>query len=65
MYLDNVYVVRDGGRHPAYQEEDGQSVMKNSEIVVRLQLGRGRALASVWTTDLSHEYVSINADYRS
>ena len=65
MYLDGVYVVRDGGRHPAYQEEDGQSVMKNSEIVVRLQLGRGRAVASVWTTDLSHEYVSINADYRS
>ena len=65
MYLDNVYVVRDGGRHPTYQEEDGQAVMKNSEIVVRLQLGRGRAVASVWTTDLSHEYVSINADYRS
>lgn len=65
MYLDDVYVVRDGGRHPAYREEDGQSVMKNSEIVVRLQLGRGRAVASVWTTDLSHEYVSINADYRS
>jgi glutamate N-acetyltransferase / amino-acid N-acetyltransferase len=65
MYLDNVYVVRDGARHPAYREADGQSVMKNSEIVVRLQLGRGRAAASVWTTDLSHEYVSINADYRS
>jgi glutamate N-acetyltransferase/amino-acid N-acetyltransferase len=65
MHLDDVYVVRDGGRHPAYREEDGQRVMKNSEIVVRLQLGRGRAGASVWTTDLSHDYVSINADYRS
>jgi glutamate N-acetyltransferase/amino-acid N-acetyltransferase len=65
MYLDNVYVVRDGARHPAYREADGQSVMKNSEIMVRLQLGRGHAAASVWTTDLSHEYVSINADYRS
>ncbi len=65
MQLDDVYVVRDGGRHPAYREEDGKRVMKNSEIVVRLQLGRGRAVASVWTTDLSHEYVSINADYRS
>lgn len=65
MHLDTVYVVRNGSRHPAYQEKDGQSVMKNSEIVVRLQLGRGRATASVWTTDLSHEYVSINADYRS
>ena len=65
MHLDDVHVVRDGSRHPAYREEDGQRVMKNAEIVVRLQLGRGRAVASVWTTDLSHEYVSINADYRS
>ena len=65
MYLDDVQVVLDGGRHPAYREEDGQRVMKNSTIVVRLQLGRGRADACVWTTDLSHEYVSINADYRS
>ena len=65
MHLDDVYVVRDGGRHPAYREEDGQRVMKNAEIVVRLQLGRGDATASVWTTDLSHDYVSINADYRS
>lgn len=65
MYLDDVYVVRDGGRHPEYREEDGQRVMKQSEIVVRLQLGRGQAGASVWTTDLSHDYVSINADYRS
>lgn len=65
MHLDNVHVVRDGGRHPAYREEDGQRVMKNSEIVVRLQLGRGKAGTSVWTTDLSHDYVSINADYRS
>ncbi len=65
MHLDDVYVVRDGGRHPAYREEDGQRVMKNSEIVVRLQLGRGEAATAVWTTDLSHDYVSINADYRS
>lgn len=65
MHLDDVYVVRDGGRHPAYREEDGQRVMKKAEVLVRLQLGRGRAVASVWTTDLSHEYVSINADYRS
>ncbi len=65
MHLDDVYVVRDGCRHPAYREDDGQRVMKNAEIVVRLQLGRGQAAASVWTTDLSHGYVSINADYRS
>ncbi len=65
MHLNDVHVVCDGGRHRAYLEEDGQRVMKNSEMVVRLQLGRGHAGASVWTTDLSHDYVSINADYRS
>lgn len=65
MHLDDVYVVRNGGRHPDYREEDGQRVMKNAEIIVGLQLGRGNATASVWTTDLSHDYVSINADYRS
>ncbi|MGZ9076386.1 MAG: bifunctional glutamate N-acetyltransferase/amino-acid acetyltransferase ArgJ, partial [Burkholderiaceae bacterium] len=65
MHLDDVHVVLNGGRHPQYREEDGQRVMKNSEIVVRLQLGRGSTGASIWTTDLSHDYVSINADYRS
>jgi glutamate N-acetyltransferase/amino-acid N-acetyltransferase len=65
MYLDDVWVVRDGGRRPEYREEDGQRVMKQSEIVVRLEVGRGAASTSVWTSDLSHDYVSINADYRS
>jgi len=65
MHLDDVRVVRDGGRDPHYREDDGQRVMKKSEIVVRLELGRGDAEASVWTTDFSHDYVSINADYRS
>jgi glutamate N-acetyltransferase/amino-acid N-acetyltransferase len=65
MHLDDVWVVRNGGRRPEYREEDGQRVMKRSEIVIRLQLGRGSASTSVWTTDLSHDYVSINADYRS
>jgi len=65
LYLDDVWVVRDGGRHPDYQEADGQRVMKQSEIVVHLNLGRGAASTRVWTTDLSHDYVSINADYRS
>lgn len=65
MHLDDVYVVRDGGRDPHYREVDGQRVMKQSEIVVRLELGRGDAAASIWTTDFSHDYVSINADYRS
>ncbi len=65
LYLDDVWVVKDGGRHANYREEDGQRVMKQSEIVVRLQLGRGSGDTRVWTTDLSHDYVSINADYRS
>jgi glutamate N-acetyltransferase/amino-acid N-acetyltransferase len=54
-----------GGRHPDYQEADGKRVMAKPEIVVRILLGRGDATATVWTCDLSHDYVSINADYRS
>ncbi|HET9025010.1 MAG TPA: bifunctional glutamate N-acetyltransferase/amino-acid acetyltransferase ArgJ [Burkholderiaceae bacterium] len=65
MHLDDVWVVSNGGRRPEYREEDGQRVMKKSEIVIRLQLGRGAASTSIWTSDLSHDYVSINADYRS
>jgi glutamate N-acetyltransferase/amino-acid N-acetyltransferase len=65
LYLDDVWVARNGGRHPDYREEDGQRVMKKSEIAVRVQLGRGNAAATVWTCDFSHDYVSINADYRS
>lgn len=65
LYLDEVLVAKGGGRHPAYQEADGQRVMKQSEITVRVVLGRGSAAATVWTCDLSHDYVSINADYRS
>jgi glutamate N-acetyltransferase/amino-acid N-acetyltransferase len=65
MHLDDVWVVANGGRRPEYREEDGQRVMKHSEITIRLQLGRGAASTSVWTSDLSHDYVSINADYRS
>ena len=65
MRLDDVLVVERGGRHPAYREEDGQRVMKQSEITVRVNLHRGDAQASVWTCDLSLDYVRINADYRS
>jgi glutamate N-acetyltransferase/amino-acid N-acetyltransferase len=65
LYLDDVHVAINGGRHPAYQEADGQRVMKQSEITVRVVLGRGDATDTVWTCDLSHDYVSINADYRS
>ncbi len=65
LYLDDVHVVTHGGRHTAYREEDGQRVMKQAEITVRVLLGRGEAQDTVWTCDLSHDYVSINADYRS
>ncbi|MDO9071905.1 MAG: bifunctional glutamate N-acetyltransferase/amino-acid acetyltransferase ArgJ [Rubrivivax sp.] len=65
LFLDDVHVVHEGGRHPGYREEDGQRVMKRSEITVRVHLHRGAAETTVWTCDLSHDYVSINADYRS
>lgn len=65
LYLDDVHVATGGGRHPSYAEADGQRVMKQSEIAVRVMLGRGDASDTVWTCDLSHDYVSINADYRS
>jgi glutamate N-acetyltransferase/amino-acid N-acetyltransferase len=65
LWLDDVWVAKNGGRNPDYQEADGQRVMKQSEITVRLALARGDASATVWTCDLSHDYVSINADYRS
>ncbi len=65
LYLDDIWVAKAGGRNPDYREEDGQRVMKQSEIGVRVVLGRGQAEATIWTCDLSHDYVSINADYRS
>lgn len=65
LHLDDVHVATQGGRNPTYREEDGQRVMKQSEITVRVGLGRGSASDTVWTCDLSHDYVSINADYRS
>ena len=65
LWLDDVWVAKNGGRHPEYREEDGQRVMKKAEIKIRADLGRGQASQTIWTCDLSHEYVSINADYRS
>jgi glutamate N-acetyltransferase/amino-acid N-acetyltransferase len=65
LFLDDVHVARQGARHPDYREEDGKRVMKQPEITVRVHLHRGQASTSVWTCDLSHDYVSINADYRS
>jgi glutamate N-acetyltransferase/amino-acid N-acetyltransferase len=65
LHLDDVHVAQRGGRHPDYREEHGQRVMKQAEITVRVHLHRGAAATEVWTCDLSHDYVSINADYRS
>ncbi|MET3116952.1 glutamate N-acetyltransferase/amino-acid N-acetyltransferase [Undibacterium sp. GrIS 1.8] len=65
LYLDDVWVAKNGGRNPDYREEDGKRVMQQSEITIRVKLARGAAEATVWTCDLSHDYVSINADYRS
>ncbi|MSQ59553.1 MAG: bifunctional glutamate N-acetyltransferase/amino-acid acetyltransferase ArgJ [Betaproteobacteria bacterium] len=65
VYLDDVRVACKGGRDPGYREEDGQRVMQQDEIEVRVVLHRGEASAQVWTCDFSHEYVTINAEYRT
>jgi glutamate N-acetyltransferase / amino-acid N-acetyltransferase len=65
LFLDDVNVAIKGGRNPNYQESDGQRVMKQAEITVRVVLGRGQVSETVWTCDLSYDYVKINADYRS
>ena len=65
LYLDDILVAKNGGRDANYQEEDGQRVMRQAEITVRVLLNRGAASTTVWTCDFSQEYVSINADYRS
>jgi glutamate N-acetyltransferase/amino-acid N-acetyltransferase len=65
LFLDDVHVAMQGARHPRYLEADGQRVMQRAEIGMRIVLHRGAASSTVWTCDLSHDYVSINADYRS
>jgi len=65
LYLDDVLVAENGGRATSYQEAEGQRVMKQAEITVRVLLGRGKAHATVWTCDFSYDYVKINADYRT
>ena len=65
LYLDDVLVAENGGRAASYREEDGQRVMKQAEITVRVELNRGTASETVWTCDFSYDYVKINADYRS
>jgi len=65
VFLDDVCIVRDGGRAHDYRERDGQAVMEQEEILIRIQLGRGDSTEQIWTCDLSDEYVRINAEYRS
>ena len=65
LYLDDVLVAKSGARYAEYTEAEGQRVMKQSEVTVRVNLARGSATGVVWTCDLSHEYVTINADYRT
>ncbi len=65
LYLGDVCIVRSGGVAADYTEEQGQAVMNRSEITIRVELGRGESVATIWTSDLSHEYVRINAEYRS
>jgi glutamate N-acetyltransferase/amino-acid N-acetyltransferase len=65
IYLGNVCIVRQGGRAADYAEADGQAVMRESEITVRVLLGRGNSHAQVWTCDLTYDYVKINAEYRT
>ena len=65
IYLDDVCIVRDGGRATGYTEAAGQQVMDQPEITIRVVLGRGDFNEQVWTCDLSCEYVRINAEYRS
>jgi glutamate N-acetyltransferase/amino-acid N-acetyltransferase len=65
LYLDDVPVAKGGARHPAYREEQGVAAMRKPEFAVRVVLNRGRAQATVWTCDLSCDYVKINAEYRT
>ncbi len=65
VYLDNVCIASKGGRSPSYTEDQGTKVMAQEEITIRIELGRGQCSETIWTTDLSHEYVKINAEYRT
>ena len=65
LYLDDVLVAENGGRAASYQEVDGQRVMQQSDITIRVVLNRGKVNATLWTCDFSYDYVKINASYRS
>jgi len=65
VFLGEVCIASKGGRSPSYTEEQGSKVMAEEEITIRIELGRGQCSETIWTTDLSHEYVKINAEYRT
>ena len=65
LYIDEVLAAKNGGRNPAYREEQGIAAMKKPEFTVRAVLNRGKADATLWTCDLSFDYVKINAEYRT
>ncbi len=65
LFLGDVLVAENGGRAASYREADGQRIMQQPEILVRVVLHRGAANATVWTCDFSYDYVKINAEYRS
>lgn len=65
VHLNDVLIVEQGGRAATYTEEQGQQVMKGEHITIGIDLGRGSSRETLWTTDLSYEYVRINADYRT
>ena len=65
VYLGDVQLMKSGQKHPEYSEQAGAAVMAEDEIVIRVELNTGSASTSVWTSDLSHEYVRINAEYRT
>ncbi|MCP3752447.1 bifunctional glutamate N-acetyltransferase/amino-acid acetyltransferase ArgJ [Pseudomonas sp. SBB6] len=65
VYLGDVCIASKGGRSASYTEAQGSAVMAKEEITIRIELGRGQCSETIWTTDLSHEYVKINAEYRT
>jgi glutamate N-acetyltransferase/amino-acid N-acetyltransferase len=65
VYLNEVLIAREGGRADSYTEEQGVAAMAPEDIVIRIELDRGDAAATVWTTDFSYDYVRINAEYRT
>ena len=65
IFLDKVQLVAQGGRAKSYTEEQGAQIMQQAEFTIRVELNRGACQETIWTTDLSHEYVKINAEYRT